>query len=127
MKDMQASLEKLRTDAAEAALIRDLTTDRRKREVFTRLADHFATLAADVERAISTHETEQRAASTDGPFILNVGSWHFFEHAEKPDVLSAHRASRHPAARPRLSFLTTSTGLASWESEQKRTARPNWV
>jgi hypothetical protein len=84
MKDMQASLEKLRTDAAEAALIRDLTTDRRKREVFTRLADHFATLAADVERAISTHETEQRAASTDGPFILNVGSWHFSNTPRSP-------------------------------------------
>jgi hypothetical protein len=27
MKDYQASLEKLRTDAAEAALIRDLATD----------------------------------------------------------------------------------------------------
>jgi len=126
VKDMQASLEKLLTDAAEAALIRDLTTDRRKREVFTRLADHFATLVAEVERAISTHETEQRAASTDGPFILNVGSWHF-SNTPRSDVLSAHRASRHPAARPRLSFLTTSTGLASWESEQKRTARPNWV
>jgi len=75
---------KLRTDAAEAALIRDLTTDRRKREVFTRLADHFATLAAEVERAISTHETEQRAASTDGPFILNVGSWHFSNTPRSP-------------------------------------------
>ena len=29
MRDMQASLEKLRTDAAEAALIRDLATDSR--------------------------------------------------------------------------------------------------
>jgi hypothetical protein len=60
MKDMRASLEKLRTDAAEAALIRDLTTDRRKREVFNRLADHFATLAAEVERAISTRATEEQ-------------------------------------------------------------------
>jgi hypothetical protein len=60
MKDMRASLEKLRTDAAEAALIRDLTTDRRKREVFTRLADHFAILAAEVERAISTRATEEQ-------------------------------------------------------------------
>ena len=53
MKDMQASLEKLRTDAAEAALIRDLATDRRKRELFAKLADHFATLAAEVEREIA--------------------------------------------------------------------------
>jgi hypothetical protein len=32
MKDYQTSLEKLRRDAAEAALIRDLTTDKIKRE-----------------------------------------------------------------------------------------------
>ena len=54
MKDMQASLEKLLTDAAEAALIRDLATDRRKRELFNRLADHLAMLAAVVEHAIAT-------------------------------------------------------------------------
>ena len=51
---MQASLEKLLTDAAEAALIRDLATDRRKRELFNRLADHLAMLAAVVEHAIAT-------------------------------------------------------------------------
>ena len=59
MRDLRASLEKLRTDAAEAALIRDLATDRRKREVFTRLADHFAILAAELERAISAHATDE--------------------------------------------------------------------
>jgi hypothetical protein len=53
MKDLQASLEKLRADAAEAALIRDLATDIKKRELFTRLADHFAALADEVECAIT--------------------------------------------------------------------------
>lgn len=53
MKDLQASLEKLRTDAAEAALIRDLATDIDKRELFTKLADHLAALADEVERAIT--------------------------------------------------------------------------
>ncbi|WP_187436160.1 hypothetical protein [Bradyrhizobium hipponense] len=51
MKDMQAQLEKLRTDAAECALIRDLATDPQKRELFTRLADHLTDLA--VERVIA--------------------------------------------------------------------------
>jgi hypothetical protein len=37
VKDYQASLEKLRSDAAEAALIRDLATDMTKREMFDRL------------------------------------------------------------------------------------------
>jgi hypothetical protein len=53
MRDLQASLEKLRTDAAEAALIRDLATDIQKRELFTKLADHLAALADEVERAIT--------------------------------------------------------------------------
>ncbi|MDH2353134.1 hypothetical protein QCM80_21100 [Bradyrhizobium sp. SSUT112] len=52
MKDMQAQLEKLRKDAAECALIRDLATDPKKRE-FTKLADHMTVLASEVERAIA--------------------------------------------------------------------------
>jgi hypothetical protein len=53
MRDMQAHLEKLRTDAAECALIRDLATDARKRELFTRLAEHLSLLAKEVEAAIA--------------------------------------------------------------------------
>jgi hypothetical protein len=56
MKDMQAQLEKLRKDAAECALIRDLATDPKKRELFTRLADHLSVLAAEVERAVAEGE-----------------------------------------------------------------------
>jgi len=53
VKDYEASLEKLRSDAAEAALIRDLATDMAKREMFDRLAQHLDQLADDVERAMS--------------------------------------------------------------------------
>jgi hypothetical protein len=52
MKDYQASLEKLRADAADAALIRDLATDPAKREVFDRLAVHLNALADHVELAM---------------------------------------------------------------------------
>ncbi|WP_315703849.1 MULTISPECIES: hypothetical protein [unclassified Bradyrhizobium] len=52
MKDMIAHLDKLRADAAECAMIRDLTTDRAKRELFGRLADHLDVLASEVERAV---------------------------------------------------------------------------
>ncbi len=52
MKDYQTSLEKLRKDAAEAALIRDLATDPAKRDMFDRLAMHLATLADQVELAM---------------------------------------------------------------------------
>ena len=60
MKDMQASLEKLRTDAAEAALIRDLATDNHKRELFTKLADHLAMLSVEVECAIAKRAAEEK-------------------------------------------------------------------
>ena len=52
MKDMQASLEKLRTDAAEAALVRDLATDPDKKALYTILATHLSNLADEVDRAI---------------------------------------------------------------------------
>ena len=53
MQDMKAHLEKLRSDAAECALIRDLATDQKKRELFTRLADHLNALASEVEAVIN--------------------------------------------------------------------------
>ena len=59
MKDYQVSLEKLRRDAAEAALIRDLATDKTKRDMFDRLHQHFSRLADEVEQAMK--------ASTTGP------------------------------------------------------------
>ena len=52
MKDMQAQAEKLRTEAAECALIRDLATEKSKREMFDRLHRHFAVLADLVEQAM---------------------------------------------------------------------------
>lgn len=52
MKDYRASLEKLRKDAAECALIRDLATDKAKREMFDRLYAHLNRLADEVEMAM---------------------------------------------------------------------------
>ena len=65
MKDMQAQLEKLQRDAAECALIRDLATDPKKRELFTRLAEHLTALASEVERAIS--ESVESEITPDRP------------------------------------------------------------
>ena len=56
MKDYQASLEKLRNGAAEAALIRDLATDMAKRDMFDRLAKHLDQLADDIERAMNSQK-----------------------------------------------------------------------
>ena len=52
MKDYQKSLERLRRDAAEAALIRDLATQKSKRDTFDRLHRHFNRLADEVEQAM---------------------------------------------------------------------------
>jgi len=52
MKDYQAHLEKLRKDAAECALVRDLAADKAKREMFDRLSKHLNLLADEIERAM---------------------------------------------------------------------------
>ena len=57
MKDYQSHLEKLRRDAAECALVRDLATDKAKREMFDRLARHLDQLADEVERAMNSQKT----------------------------------------------------------------------
>jgi hypothetical protein len=57
LKDYQAQLEKLRKDAAECALIRDLATDPAKREVFDRLASHLGELADQVELAMGEEKS----------------------------------------------------------------------
>ena len=58
MKDYKASLEKLRKDAAECVMIRDLATDAAKQEMFDRLHKHLNRLAAEVEMAINTASKE---------------------------------------------------------------------
>lgn len=57
MKDYLARSEKLRKDAAECALIRDLATDAKKREMFDRLAAHLTSLADQVELAMLERKT----------------------------------------------------------------------
>jgi len=58
MKDMQAHLEKLRAEAAECKLISDLATDKEKKELFARLAEHHNVLANQVARAIEIKRAE---------------------------------------------------------------------
>ena len=59
MKDLRASLETLRANAAEASLIRDLATDFNKRELYARLAEHLRTLADEVEAALAKLGTQE--------------------------------------------------------------------
>jgi hypothetical protein len=57
MKDYHTHVEKLRKDAAECALVRDLATDKAKREMFDRLARHLDELTDEVERAMNARKT----------------------------------------------------------------------
>ena len=57
MEDYLARLEKLRADAAECALIRDLAADPAKRELFDRLSVHLKSLADQVEQAMLAERT----------------------------------------------------------------------
>jgi hypothetical protein len=58
MRDYQAQIEKLRTDAAECGLIRDLATETAKRELFDRLARHLTTLADEVEQTMLAEQNK---------------------------------------------------------------------
>jgi hypothetical protein len=66
MKDYRASVEKLRRDAAEAAVIRDLATDNAKHEMFDRLHQHFNRLADEVERAVARLKRRARDEGLSG-------------------------------------------------------------
>jgi hypothetical protein len=59
MKDYQAHAEKLRAEAAECALIRDLATDPAKREMFDRLCSHLTVLADRVEMAMLERKSKR--------------------------------------------------------------------
>jgi hypothetical protein len=52
MQDYVDSLERLRRDAEEAAIIRDRATDPDRSALYHRLHQHYMSLAAEVEKAI---------------------------------------------------------------------------
>lgn len=52
MQDMQALLDRLVDQAAECAAVAAEATEKSKRDVFARPAEHFGLLAAQVENAM---------------------------------------------------------------------------
>ena len=53
MQDYLTAMERLRKDAAEAELIRDLATEKAKRDFFDRLHCHLNQLADEIEEAMN--------------------------------------------------------------------------
>jgi len=52
LRDILVHLEKLQRDSAECQLISELTTDKTKRDLFAKIAQHLKILADEVEREI---------------------------------------------------------------------------
>ncbi len=50
---MKAELDLLMERAAECALISSQTSDKKKRDLFAKLAEHYSVLASELERAIA--------------------------------------------------------------------------
>jgi hypothetical protein len=53
MEDLLAHWKTLRAKAAEFALLRDLATDAKKRELYTLMADTLTMLASEIERMLT--------------------------------------------------------------------------
>ena len=60
MQDYRASIKKLRADAAEAALVRDLATEMRKREAFNLIHEHLTRFADEVEQALAASSAQPK-------------------------------------------------------------------
>jgi hypothetical protein len=59
MKDMQAHLEKLRNEADECELISRLATDKTKKNLFAKLAEHHRVLVKEVEKAMAASSADR--------------------------------------------------------------------
>jgi hypothetical protein len=73
MKDFLTSIEKLRREAAEAALIRDMATDSAKRDVFGRLHEHLSRLADEVERQVSNADLAGEPTKGYRAYVIGDG------------------------------------------------------
>src|SRR6266850_966007 len=93
MTDIQAHLDKIRSDAAECILLSSLATDG-KREVFARTAEHLNALASEIEKTIATNTVDKGTRDES----VHVARPADHEQAVVADIAVAHQ---QPAARPR--------------------------
>ncbi|QHP71266.1 hypothetical protein EI171_30650 [Bradyrhizobium sp. LCT2] len=87
MKDMQAQLEKLQRDAAECALIRDLATDPKKRELFAKLAEQhpqWSRLSVRARAATSLLICRPSRKNVDASFWSGCSKLHLVNRSRVP-------------------------------------------
>jgi hypothetical protein len=72
MKDLRERLDKLRTDAADLALMSRRASDPQKRELFGRLADELAIEALELEQVVKRQST--RSGSSDPDNVVTLKS-----------------------------------------------------
>jgi BA14K-like protein len=89
MKDIQTHLDKIRSDAAECALLSNLVADG-KREVFARTAEHLNALALEVEKTIATNSAD-KSTRGEGEHMARAGDR---EEAVATDIAAAHHQQR---------------------------------
>jgi lysine/ornithine N-monooxygenase len=65
VKEFEASIENLRSDAAEVALARDSVADESQRKVYDLLYEHFIRLADELEQAVKSAEDRYRQTLCD--------------------------------------------------------------
>jgi len=96
MKDIQAHLDKIRSDAAECLLVSTLVGDG-KREVFAKTAQHLNALASEVEKTIATNGADKgtrgesehvaRAGDPEAAIATNIAATHQPQAARPRRVL----------------------------------------
>lgn len=83
MKDIQAHLDKIRSDAAECILLSSLVPDG-KREVFAKTAEHLNALALEIEKTLAANSADMtHAGNRDEAIAADIAAAHH-QHAARP-------------------------------------------
>jgi hypothetical protein len=94
MKDIQAHLDKIRSDAAECVLLSNLAADG-KREMFAKTAEHLNALALEVEKTIAANGAD-KGTRGGSELMARAGD---LEEAVATDIAAAPRQQAAPPRR----------------------------
>jgi hypothetical protein len=129
MKDIQAHLDKIRSDAAECLLVSTLVGDA-KREVFAKTAQHLNALASEVEKTIATNGADKgtrgesehvaRAGDPEAAIATNIAATHQPQAARPRRVLPWLLVKHEPAPAPQDETKQAIAALQSGEQAERK-------